>query len=231
MVSPGNRALRGGEHTDVTAPETFRSGLFTQLTAGLSNEQRTVVLDIGPACAANIAFFSAYRCRLRIMDMLDALPPLVEHATAPAAASVRGRTTADAPARVAAGEEGEPPMPAWLERLAADDEPADIVLAWDSFNYLAREDFPAWTGQLIELMQRGAYLHTLIATQATLPQRPARYDIVDAGHLCRLPAAGVGQGTAPRYHQTELLRLMPGFEVVRSILLQDGWQEYLLRLC
>lgn len=205
-------------------PVSFRSVLFAQLVGGLSVDQRTVILDMGPARAANIRFFSAYRCRVIIGDMLHLLPRLATHAEAWTGSIIRhaGRDAADG--------HDEAATPAWLEALPRDEEPADIVLVWDSCNYLSLDDYPAWVERVAQGMRPGALLHAFMATQARLPDPPCIYDIREPQRLDRRVVSGAQLGASPRYHQTELLRLMPRFEVERSVLLQDGWQEYLFRL-
>ncbi len=208
-------------------PVSFRSVLFAQLVAGLSVDERTVILDMGPARAANIRFFSAYRCRVIIGDMLHLLPRLATHAEAWTGSIIRhaGRAAADG-----VDSHDKVATPVWLEALPRDEEPADMVLAWDSCNYLSLDDYPAWVERVAQGMRPGALLHAFMATQAQLPDPPCIYDIREPQCLDRRVASGAQLGASPRYHQTELLRLMPRFEVERSVLLQDGWQEYLFRL-
>lgn len=201
--------------------------LFAQLAAGLSVDERKVILDLGPARAANIRFFSAYRCRIRIGDVLDSLPRLAANREAWTGSIVRRSTPGTEPPVAGTVDVGVPPD--WLVALPRDEEPADIVLAWDGLNYLSLNDFPLWSDHMAAAMRPGALLHAFIATQARLSDRPCRYDIQRPQRCDRLPPPDAGQGASPRYNQTELLRLMPGFEVVRSVLLQDGWQEYLFR--
>jgi hypothetical protein len=163
------------------------------------------VLDLGPALAANVAFFEALGARLRIAD-LDASLEEVELLAAPPAT--------------------------WAARLPellpfAEGETFDLVLAWDLPNYLGRERWPAVARHIIARLARSGAFHLLVRVGADMPARPCRYRILERGTISEEPLTAT-RIPAPRTPHAEVEKLHPGLVAPRSHLGKHGVQEYVL---
>lgn len=166
---------------------------------------RPVVLDLGPALSANVAFFNRLGARLRIADLDDALDEV----------GLR-----------------EVSLPVWERRVGElvhlrEDEKFDLILAWDLPNYLGRERWPAVARLLISRLTEKGCLHLLVRVGAEMPADPCRYRIRDHGTLSE-EAVTAGTLPAPRFPHAEIEKLHPGLVAPRSHLGKHGVQEYLL---
>ncbi len=163
------------------------------------------VLDLGPALAANVAFFNPFGARLRIADLDAAID--------------------EAHAR-------DVPLPVWernLDRLLPlrDDERFDLVLAWDLPNYVGREQWSAFARRLTPRIAPGGALHLLARVGTNMPARPCHYRILSADVLSE-DALLAETVPAPRLPHAEVERLHPGLVAPRSHLGKHGVQEYVL---
>jgi hypothetical protein len=83
--------------------------------------------------------------------------------------------------------------------------------------------------RLIPRLRRQAHVLVLVSTRSQIPASPTRYRIVDRENLDPERLAGHERTRpAPRYRQSDLVRMMPGLSVRRCYLLRSGIQEYLL---
>jgi len=182
-----------------------RSLALRELLEALPPGARHAVLDLGPSVAANVRFLSALSCRVRIADLVRSL----------AAESVESRRPEA--------------MGALLERLlpVGPDERFDALLAWDVFDYLRPDQVSSLVARLAPACRPEAPVLVFASTRRTIPAVPLRYRIVDRENVAyegpREPVR-----PSPRYGQSDLRRMMPGFSVRRSFLLRSGIQEYLL---
>lgn len=163
------------------------------------------VLDLGPALAANVAFFEALGARLRIADLDGSLEEIELLAAPPAAWAAR--------------------MPELLPFHA--DERFDLVLAWDLPNYLGRERWLAVARHVIARLARNGAFHLLVRVGADMPARPCQYRILDRG-LISEQALTSTRVPAPRTPHAEVEKLHPGLVAPRSHLGKHGVQEYVL---
>jgi len=185
-------------------PAGHRSQALKALLGGLRAGGRHAVLDLGPPLAANIEFLAALSCRVRIADLHRSLS--VE--------SIESR----------------PPeaVGALLARLLplAPGEHFDAILAWDVFDYMRPDQVSSLMARLAPACHPEAPVLVLASTGREIPPTPLRYRILDPENLaCEGP--GEPRRASPRYTQTDLGRMMPGFSVRRSVLLRSGIQEYL----
>jgi len=78
--------------------------------------------------------------------------------------------------------------------------------------------------------QPGTLVHALIAYAADrMPARPRRFVALDEQHLSTAPCTEETR-VAPRYTPEDLSVCMPGYKMVRAMLLRNGMQEFLFRL-
>ncbi len=202
MVSLPSRAanLPAAEPVPVNAP------LFRRLVESLSEERRSVVLDLGPVRSETVALLTPYRCRLEIADLAEGLPALDQE---PDPALLRERAEALLP----------PPRR----------EPVDIVLCWDLLNYLQRPAIAALMACLSARMRPGAFAHLLIVySGTTMPARPSRFAPLRDGRLIETVTTEARRN-APRYSPEDLGKCLRGLRSESASLLRNGMQEFLFR--
>lgn len=184
--------------------EAFAAPLLAGCLGRLEAGARLEVLDLGPPRAANVAHLSRYRCRLGIADALAELPALAGGDAASAAPELE----AVLPASLFAG--------------------AQLMLCWDVLEYLPEQGIRMLGNHLRELARPGTELHALVAYGTSrVPTRPTGYELVADG-IRPAPAGADDPGRAPRRISSgELQRLLPDWQLERSVLLRNGLQEYL----
>ncbi len=181
--------------------------VFASLMGIMSNEHKWVILDLGPARAANLEVLSRFRCRLFIEDTHELV------------SSFRGDSAEDKAA-----------LANWFEQWTPGVSPGsiDVVIAWDIFNYLNPELCKAFIGLLAPLLKPGAYIYLLVYSQKDMSAQPIPYKIISDDRLAYQPPTKATR-PAPRFNQTDLKKYFSQFNVVKSVLLRNGIQEYLFR--
>lgn len=198
-------------HRDVTPTQTRFEELgcpaFASLVETLEREPETKyhVLDLAAASGNHIEFFSRFRCRYNIGDVLQALPD------------------------ISAPEEDEPALD--FEQILPLNkvEKLDLVLLWDGLNYLNKELLPQFSQHLLQHCNPGAWFHAFVYTRGDMAAQPVRFEIVTSSNMRRQIGASANV-EAPCYPQRVLENLMPGFRAVQSRLLKNGLQEYLFQI-
>jgi len=187
-------------------PAPVNAPLFRRLVESLSEERRSVVLDLGAVRPATVALLTPFRCRLEIADLADGLPGLDEE-----------------PDRDLRREKAEALLP------RARQEPTDIVLCWDLLNYLQRPAIATLMECLAARMRPGGFAHVLIVyTGTTMPARPSQFAPLKDGRLIETVTTTATR-TAPRYSPEDLGKCMRGFRAESAMLLRNGMQEFLFR--
>lgn len=182
--------------------------VFASLIDVMSEELKWGILDLGPARAANLEILSRFRCRLFIEDVHEL------------ASTLGGGETADDKAALAN----------WFEQWAPGVSPGsiDIVIAWDIFNYLNAELCKAFIDLLMPLLKPGAYIYFLVYSQKEMSALPVPFKIISDDRLEYQPLTKATR-PSPRFNQTDLKKYLPQFNVVKSVLLRNGIQEYLFK--
>jgi hypothetical protein len=198
-----NRREQGPVPTE-PGPQVHRSLALAALIEEIRRGAKPHILDLGPAVGSNVEFLSQFGCKLYIEDLYSALATRTQR------------------------EEGEIAGPEFFQEFLAlpEDTRFDVVLAWDLFNYLQRQELAHLAQPLRRLCRPGARLFALMSNQKQIPQQPIRFKIVDEQTLAydrRTPLERPG----PRYAPSELNGRLRGFHVDRSFLLRHGIQEYL----
>lgn len=164
-----------------------------------------IVLDLGPAVEANIAFLGGrLSCKLIIEDLFADLD---RHA--------RDGRTED--------------LPAWLgTRFENADASVDGILCWDVCDYLDGAAVDTLVGEMIRVLKPGGLAFTMFATERLESRVYTRYTIMDAEHLLHrwYPAAQPSGDVRLMGH---VLRLFGGLEPVASHLLVHQQREVLFR--
>ena len=172
----------------------------------LSGAERPPILDLGSPSASNIDFLSQYQCVLHISDLFRALD------------EDPGMST----------PEEERDIEAVMGRVVSfeDDVRFDGILSWNLFDYLDAPVVRAFADRITPHCHSGTILLMMTSNGETIPENPGRVTIVDRCHL-RFERLGAGTRVGAKYTPLGLERLMPGFRLQHSFLLQQGMQDYL----
>lgn len=207
MTASLRRAFQGVS-PEPLAP--FHAPLFRDLTAGLGENERHVVLDLGTASTAMLALLGQSRCRVDVADLahfggVDRL-----NSTAP-----------------------DSELNAMSESLLPkqdSDEAIDLVFCWDLPNYLTLNALSALMSTIERRARPGALAHALISyADRDMQEHPGRFVPTVDGELIDR-SAGCKSIAAPRYSPEDLGKNMGHFAIDRARLLGNGMQEFLFRL-
>lgn len=192
---------------ELAGPVPFNAPLFRALIEGVPDDQRWVVLDLGKVCPQVITMLGGHRCRVEIAEVAQDLELLNRDLD-----------------REALQHVAEGVLPA---RLA---EPVDLVLCWDTPNYLSRDALRMLMAQVAERSRPGTLVHTLIYyAERQMPVEPGHYVPSVDGSLVNVSPCTQLQD-APRYSPEDLRLCLPAYTIERAMLLGNGMQEFLFRL-
>lgn len=163
------------------------------------------ILDLGPPLGKNVDFFGEFSVKLYIENFFETLSSF-DYLSPEDGISYR------------AVFEYLLPFPSHIR--------FDLILSWDLFNYLEREEFKHLIQHLSRFCHRGSMIFALISTKHHIPEKPTTFRIVDSHNLHYQINSSVLR-TCPRYEQTDLNSFMPHFRVCNSFLLRNGFKEYL----
>jgi len=104
----------------------------------------------------------------------------------------------------------------------------DIVLCWDGFNYLPLPVYKFLNSYLVNFINPETMLHMYFHLHSIMPANPGQYETVPDGIQVSYPNSLMIN--SPAYTQGDLSKFMPRYTVVRSMLLQSGLQEYLMKV-
>jgi hypothetical protein len=104
----------------------------------------------------------------------------------------------------------------------------DLVLCWDWPNYLSPEALARFGEALARVVHPGSALHALIHYRSDrMPESPQAFRLTVDGRL-EGGTTVIGQRSAPRYSPKALEKSMSGWQVERTLLLNNGMQEFVL---
>jgi hypothetical protein len=188
-------------------PSRVRAPFFKTVLEQIGETPRPVVLELGAARQDLLALLHGSGCRLIVANL--------------------AATFADS--GEANDSSGIAPINDVLRDLCQQ-EPVDIVFAWDFLNFLDFEALALFMGNLAMLCRPRASVHALIVyAERLMPQRPGLLEPVDAAHL-RVHTGVELDRIAPRYSPDDLRRCTPAYDVAGVRLLGNGMQEYLFKL-
>ena len=202
------------QHYTKFAPEAVPPGLletnspvFASLIDTMGKKADWVILDLGPARAANLELLSRFRCRLFIEDAHELI------------SSFTGDPDADNSALLK-----------WLEQWTAGTAHGtiDVVLAWDIFNYLDARLCKTLVDHVTPLLKPGAHFYLLVYSQKEMPALPMQFKALSADKMECQPLTHATR-PSPRFNQTDIRKQLQEFSVAKSVLLRNGMQEYLLK--
>jgi hypothetical protein len=182
--------------------EIYSSPGLDGAVSAVPDDGNCKVLDLGPSVAANLEFLASFASYLQIVDAVD---------RGPAAANLGGPESVR--------------LSTLNTLLDQHRRSFNLVLAWDVFNYLSPEQAERLNQSVAELCLPSARLHAIFFATDTMPAVPHRYRIVDRGHLAYEPATTELRG-APSLPAAAVGKLLKGFRIEHSFVLQHGVHEY-----
>jgi hypothetical protein len=190
---------------ETQALRTVRNSLgLNALLNWVRDDRSYSILDLGPALATNVRFWSQFSCRLYIHDFYR---------------SFREWKAAVGPKE----EPGKEPFSALLR--FSDETVFDMILAWDIFNYFNLRDLEALVQRLSRWCRPGTRLFALTSSLPKISASPTMFSILNREQLvCEIPTLAIRPG--PRHQPRDIVRLMAGFTVSSSFLSRQGIQEY-----
>jgi hypothetical protein len=101
----------------------------------------------------------------------------------------------------------------------------DLVLLWDLLNYLPHDRARRTITSIAELCLPGARIHAIVYAVETMPELPNRYRVIAGDKLAYEPQTSELRG-APKLPPAAVEKLLEGFEVEHSFVLQHGVHEF-----
>ena len=187
-------------------PDGFVSQLFPSLVAAFepSDHRPLRVLDLGPASAATVAFFSQYRCTLRFADLNPA--ELM-------------------PADLGEGADLDGHMGQLLDLPVG--SKFDICLFWDFLNHLDDPGVRAFARVLRPHLHKASLGHGFAVLNRSNALQHQDYGVM-AANLLTITGQSRRQPLAHPHSQAALNGLLAGLEVTRGVLRAAGRLEILL---
>ncbi|MEN8162900.1 MAG: hypothetical protein ABFS37_02130 [Acidobacteriota bacterium] len=183
--------------------EIHRSPGLQAALSHLSEDRPCNILDLGPAVAGNIDFFSRYPCRLHIVDLLGRL--------------------ADEPESAVRLELA--PGAFFDELLSIELDHFDLVLAWTVFDNLEKGAARRLASHLARLTHEGARLFAIVATGHGAGA--GGLDFTICGHdTLEYRATGRPDHRSAPLKPAAFSKQLAGFAIDESVVLRHGFQEY-----
>ncbi len=182
--------------------DIYSSPGLEEALRGTPDDGSCKVLDLGPSVADNVEFVSSFASYLQIIDAI---------ARDPSASDLEG-----------SGFGRLSTLKALFDQHRRS---FSLVLMWDVLNYLSREQAEKLIQSVAELCLPGARLHAIVFATNTMAAIPNRYRIVDNARIA-YEAATTEQMGAPDLPPAEVGKLLQGFRVEHSFVLQHGVHEY-----
>jgi len=105
--------------------------------------------------------------------------------------------------------------------------PVDFFLCWDLLNYMRPEQLGELSSRIARRARSGSSVHALIQYSGTsMSETPARYGLSADDRLTVVPVDAPSTKT-PRYSPKALEKAMPELRVERTMLLNNGMQEFI----
>jgi hypothetical protein len=181
---------------------TYSSPGLEEAVRGVPDDGSCKVLDLGPSVADNVEFVSSFASYLQIIDAID---------RGPSASEMEG------------GGFGR--LSTLLSLLDEHRRSFNLVLAWDVLNYLSTDQAERLLQSVAELCLPNARLHAVVFATDTMAAVPNRYRILDSTHLAYEPGTTELRG-APNLPPAAVGKLLKGFRIEHSFVLQHGVHEY-----
>ena len=199
-------------YSDNAAPLSTRlfASLWEQFNKNQSEENKNnislKILDLGKAQPDSFNFYSDHNCYLTIADCIQQLTEL------------------NWP------DEENPNLV--LNNLLEEIIPStqleyDLILVWDSFNYVNKKILPFIHNHLLKFCTNNTIIHGFLFTSESYPTLPGDFKILTADKIKHsIPTNEEIQHTP--LTPIAINHTMPNFKYSRSVLMRSGLQEFIL---
>lgn len=181
----------------------YQSRALPLISKLLTQREKAVVVDLGPASGSKVDFLSAFRCKVFIENFHDSLVSYREESS-----------------------DGSNADSLFHELLFFQHRSlVDIVLCWDLLNYLSPEEFGEFLRRLSLRISPGAVVLTHLASSDMLSETPGCYSIVDGIRIGVEYPANSRISQCVRFSHLDFCRALPGATLECSVLLTNGLKE------
>ena len=180
------------------------SPLLFDMLKCLSSTERCSILDMGPASATTIDYFSDYRCKLFVTNSIDEL------------------TKDDS----ASSDKFAEFLTRQSKIYNTELKGLDLVLLWGLPNYMTQESIKVLISHLMPYFSNKLLLHTYIYNTEKMPELPEHYHIKNDNKV-DVTINSTAQKQGPMYHLADLKTCFQPLKVEHSVMLSSGIQEYL----
>lgn len=195
-----------------SADDLINSPLLFELLKKLSVDTHLSIFDIAPASAGQLDYFSDFLCTLHLPGCADALCQLQSDLLKSEVPYSEQELIAVLRCNI--GLKKCPPGG------------LDMLLLWDTLNYLDESLLPALVRYLIPFMADNARLHAYIYPRREIASRPSRFYFTEEQKIA-VVAQTEKNIASPVYSQPRLHTLLSPLITERRVLLPNGMQEYL----
>lgn len=177
--------------------------VFADLVTQRPTDRALRILDLGCVCQATIDFFSEFHCHILVTGLCDEYIP---------------------------GKGLDSQSMQQLHQLIEQDSRRqndnhyDLILCWDLFNYLDKEQFQALVAQLQPALTNNTRCHAFLYTTACRPMRPGGFSIISSEQML-VTANATEQHHADSVTQITLGKYLPNYYTLRTVLMRNGTQE------
>ncbi len=181
---------------------------FTLDQSNKNNIKKTAprILDLGQAQADSFNFYSEHDCFLTIADCIQSL--------------IRLSWPDCDEARFIVEKKIE-------QILSITTLQYDVILTWDSFNYIQPKILPLLNNYLLKLCSKKTIIHGFLFTSENRPKVAGTFKILGANKIHHCVSTDEVVRHSP-LTPIMLNKTMPGFEYARSVLMRSGLQEFML---
>jgi len=109
------------------------------------------------------------------------------------------------------------------------DQPFDVILVWDIFNYMQPNQVEHLADQLRHYCKKGTKLFVLSYTYNSMPESPRRFTVGDDFYLSYNDTPD-NRKSIPCTTTLDLLKRMHGFKIEKTYLMQEGMQSGITEL-
>lgn len=103
----------------------------------------------------------------------------------------------------------------------------DLILSWDSFNFIQPKILPFIHNHLLGLCTNKTMIHGFLFTSENRPKQPSIFKILDSGRIKHAVSNDEIKQHTP-LTPLAINKYMPNFKYARSVLMRSGLQEFVL---
>ena len=224
------------KQTHLNAAQSLNTLVLRDALAALSLYQKKIhILDLGTLYPASLDFFNQYHCKLTVADAVDTLCAFTHKKISIAQQEKQSQnnvknnsTNINKSNKTGSVQQSTYQFIHTLfTNLVPDSQTFDLVLGWDSLNYMRSEDRREFINYLSQYTHSHSLLHTFITTSQYICPSPAKFIIKKSDHVDYFEhGEKVDHHPFTRY---QMKKEFPGLSITKAILMRNGLQEIAFR--